>query len=110
MGKTLHGRSLDDLLAAFSESISFDQALYRHDIAGSRAHARMLAQVGLFRLLASYFRSPSFLNREAAEGKSEEDPRKHWSSASVTIMDLALLAALPLGALWISRDLVPQPV
>ena len=32
---------------AFTESISFDRALFRHDIAGSMAHATMLAQVGL---------------------------------------------------------------
>jgi argininosuccinate lyase len=32
---------------AFTESISFDQRLYRHDILASQAHARMLAQVGL---------------------------------------------------------------
>jgi argininosuccinate lyase len=31
----------------FTESISFDKTLYRHDIAGSMAHATMLAQVGL---------------------------------------------------------------
>jgi len=31
----------------FTESISFDKELYRHDIAGSMAHASMLAQVGL---------------------------------------------------------------
>lgn len=27
----------------FTESISFDKALYKHDIMGSRAHASMLA-------------------------------------------------------------------
>src|SRR5437762_2216109 len=32
---------------AFTESISFDRALFRHDIAGSMAHASMLAHVGL---------------------------------------------------------------
>ena len=31
----------------FTESVSFDQRLYQQDIAGSMAHARMLAQVGL---------------------------------------------------------------
>lgn len=31
----------------FSASIHFDRRLYRYDIAGSRAHARMLARVGL---------------------------------------------------------------
>ena len=32
---------------AFSGSIHFDMRLYRHDIAGSMAHAKMLAKVGL---------------------------------------------------------------
>src|SRR5262249_25627263 len=32
---------------AFTESISFDHRLYRQDITGSQAHARMLATVGL---------------------------------------------------------------
>ncbi|KAL3615356.1 hypothetical protein CASFOL_041017 [Castilleja foliolosa] len=31
----------------FTESISFDKALYKHDIMGSRAHASMLARQGL---------------------------------------------------------------
>ena len=31
----------------FSASIHFDRRLYRHDIAGSKAHAKMLARVGL---------------------------------------------------------------
>jgi argininosuccinate lyase len=39
--------STDKRLEAFSESISFDYRLYRQDIRGSIAHARMLAQQGL---------------------------------------------------------------
>ncbi|HWU68190.1 MAG TPA: argininosuccinate lyase [Stenotrophobium sp.] len=35
------------LVAAFSESVSYDQRLYRQDIAGSQAHARMLAKIGV---------------------------------------------------------------
>ncbi len=34
-------------VAQFTESISFDQRLWRHDIAGSMAHATMLQKVGL---------------------------------------------------------------
>ncbi|MEQ1827467.1 MAG: argininosuccinate lyase [Pirellula sp.] len=37
----------DNRLARFSESISFDHRLYRHDIRGSIAHARMLCKQGL---------------------------------------------------------------
>jgi len=32
---------------AFSGSVHFDRRLYRHDIAGSKAHAKMLAKIGL---------------------------------------------------------------
>ena len=35
------------LVARFSQSVSFDQRLWRQDIAGSQAHARMLAKVGV---------------------------------------------------------------
>jgi len=37
----------DKRLEQFSESISFDRRLYAHDIAGSIAHAQMLASAGL---------------------------------------------------------------
>jgi argininosuccinate lyase len=37
----------DALVEAFTESVSFDQRLWRQDIAGSTAHARMLANVGV---------------------------------------------------------------
>ncbi|MES2488230.1 MAG: argininosuccinate lyase [Pseudomonadota bacterium] len=36
-----------ELVARLSESVSFDKRLYRQDIAGSQAHARMLAKVGV---------------------------------------------------------------
>jgi argininosuccinate lyase len=48
--KTWGGRftgQTDNRVEAFTESISFDQRLYRHDIRASQAHARMLAEVGL---------------------------------------------------------------
>jgi argininosuccinate lyase len=48
--KTWGGRfsgETDARVEAFTESISVDQRLYRHDILASQAHARMLAQVGL---------------------------------------------------------------
>ena len=38
--------STDTFVEAFTASINFDQRLYRYDIAGSIAHARMLAHVG----------------------------------------------------------------
>ncbi len=39
--------STSSLMEAFSESVSFDRRLYRQDIAGSQAHARMLHKVGV---------------------------------------------------------------
>ncbi len=48
--KTWGGRfsaTTDNRVEAFTESISFDRRLYRHDIRASQAHARMLAEVGL---------------------------------------------------------------
>ena len=37
----------DGLVEEYTESVSFDQALYRQDIAGSMAHARMMARQGV---------------------------------------------------------------
>src|SRR5881398_3012031 len=48
--KTWGGRftgQTDARVEDFTESISFDRRLYKHDILASQAHARMLAEVGL---------------------------------------------------------------
>ncbi len=48
--KTWGGRfsgDTDPRVEAFTESISYDRRLWRYDIRGSQAHARMLAEVGL---------------------------------------------------------------
>ncbi len=48
--KTWGGRftgGTDRRVEAFTESITFDRRLYRHDIRASQAHARMLGEVGL---------------------------------------------------------------
>ncbi|CAK9313008.1 unnamed protein product [Citrullus colocynthis] len=39
--------SVTDAVERFTESISYDKDLYKHDISGSRAHASMLAKQGL---------------------------------------------------------------
>ena len=39
--------STSGLMEAFSQSVSFDARLYRQDIRGSQAHARMLGKVGV---------------------------------------------------------------
>ena len=41
------GQDTDTLMEAFSESVSFDWRLYRQDIQGSIAHARMLEAAGV---------------------------------------------------------------
>src|SRR5216117_3893808 len=41
------GEATDKLAKSFVESISYDRRLYKHDIAGSIAHATMLAKVSL---------------------------------------------------------------
>src|SRR3954469_7851734 len=41
------GEATDALAASFVESISYDRRIYKQDIAGSVAHATMLAKVGL---------------------------------------------------------------
>jgi argininosuccinate lyase len=38
------GKNMDDLVKGYTVSVPFDQRLYRQDIAGSIAHARMLAK------------------------------------------------------------------
>ncbi len=46
----LRGRfseATDAFVEAFTASVNFDQRLYRHDIAGSVAHARMLAEIDI---------------------------------------------------------------
>ncbi|XP_050213430.1 argininosuccinate lyase, chloroplastic [Mercurialis annua] len=40
-------KSVTDIVEKFTESISFDKHLYKHDIMGSKAHASMLCQQGL---------------------------------------------------------------
>jgi len=42
-----HRRSDDAIAQKFVESISYDRRIYKQDIAGSIAHATMLAKVGL---------------------------------------------------------------
>jgi len=50
-GSTLWGgrfsESTDAFVQEFTSSIAFDQRMYKQDIAGSRAHATMLAQTGV---------------------------------------------------------------
>src|SRR5215510_10407381 len=65
---------------AFTASLPFDRRLYRHDILGSIAHARMLARVGLIRAseARAIERGLGQIEREIESGKfrfaiSDED-------------------------------------
>jgi uncharacterized membrane protein len=72
----------------------------------------LLTQVGLYTLLGRFYRAHAKADQPTTETKSDEDelrsnPREFWTSTSTNIRDLALLAAMPLGALWLSRGLSP---
>jgi argininosuccinate lyase len=58
-------------VAAFTESVSFDSRLWRHDILGSIAHATMLAKIGVLskRELADIERELEAIGEEIASGK-----------------------------------------
>ena len=50
MATLWHGRfegGPGEALQALNDSLPFDRRMYREDVAGSRAHVRMLARVGL---------------------------------------------------------------
>src|SRR2546428_2680767 len=47
MRKGRFHKSVADIGQRYSESVSFDRRLYRHDIAGSIAHASALAGAGI---------------------------------------------------------------
>jgi uncharacterized membrane protein len=63
----------------------------------------MLVQLTLAVRLACFYPKTAFT--KTGDGDLEEDPRKYWTSTNVNITELALLAALPLGALWASNRL-----
>ena len=72
----------------------------------------LLFQMGLFGILAPFYRKLAVSNKPAPSQSEEaqEDPRRFWTSTTINITDLALLTALPLGALSISKllaSLVP---
>jgi argininosuccinate lyase len=70
------GELTDLLVETFTESVSFDWRLYPHDIAGSIAHARMLAKVGVLtraeaaRIAAGLTR----IRRDIEQGRFRWDP------------------------------------
>jgi argininosuccinate lyase len=91
--KTWGGRftnETDDRVEAFTESIHFDQRLYRQDIAASQAHARMLAEVGLLtteeaaRIVAALDKIAGEIERgEFSFSSKLEDIHTHIESALI---------------------------
>jgi argininosuccinate lyase len=78
--KTWGGRfteSTDDFVNSFTGSVAFDQRLYRQDIAGSIAHATMLAAVGV---LSTADRDAIISGLEAIRGEIERNEFT-WSAA-----------------------------
>jgi argininosuccinate lyase len=66
----------DALMTAINASIDFDRHLYRQDIAGSRAHARMLAHAGILTRAdaAAIDRGLAQVEQEIAAGRMKFDP------------------------------------
>jgi argininosuccinate lyase len=64
-----------EAVKAFTESVSFDWRLYKHDIAGSIAHAKGLAKIGILTKAeaAKIERALRVIEREIESGKF------HWS-------------------------------
>jgi argininosuccinate lyase len=63
-------------VAQFTESISFDSRLWRHDILGSVAHATMLRKIGLLSAaeLGAIRKGLKAINQEIESGKFRWDP------------------------------------
>lgn len=78
--KTWGGRfteTTDAFVAAFTASVEFDRRMYRQDIAGSIAHARMLARVGVL----SEADCAAIINGLEEIGAKIEQGKFEWSVA-----------------------------
>ena len=69
-GRFVSGPGAD--VAAFSESISFDWRLWRHDLAGSMAHATMLKTIGVL----TARESKAIIH--GLDHANSQDHRKRW--------------------------------
>jgi len=84
-------------LREYTESVSFDWKLYRHDIAGSSAHAKMLARIGVLnpRELADILEGLEEIRNEIDAGKFK------WSRDLEDVhmnIEAALTSRYPAGA------------
>jgi argininosuccinate lyase len=84
-------------VAQFTESISFDHRLWRHDIIGSMAHAEMLCRIGILtrKELRAIVRGLDAIGRDIAAGKFK------WNSALEDVhmnIEFELTRRVPAGA------------
>ena len=84
-------------VAQFTESISFDHRLWRHDILGSLAHAAMLRKIGVLSKAeaAAIARGLDQIGREIAAGKFRWKPELEDVHMNV---EAALTRRVPAGA------------
>ncbi|MBI3867295.1 MAG: argininosuccinate lyase [Verrucomicrobia bacterium] len=84
-------------VARFSESISFDWRLWRHDIAGSQAHARMLRKIGVLSAseLKAILRGLDAIAADIAAGRLRWDPALEDVHMNI---ESALSKRVPAGA------------
>ncbi len=70
------GKPADKLVAEYTASLPFDWRLYRHDIAGSIAHARMLAKQGIIseKEAEAITKGLASIREEIEQGKFEFKP------------------------------------
>ena len=66
-------KEADEKVLRYTESISFDWRLYRHDIAGSIAHAKMLAKQGIITIAEgkAIIKGLNEIRQEIEQGKFE---------------------------------------
>ena len=77
-------KPVDPLTEAFTQSISFDRVLYKHDIAGSLAHVQMLHKVGLIKRSEqdAICRGLAEILQEIEEGKLNFRRSLHWEEGA----------------------------
>jgi argininosuccinate lyase len=94
-GRFAHGPGAD--VAAFSESISFDWRLWRHDLLGSMAHAEMLGKIGVLTRTETkaIVRGLDNIGKEIAAGKFKWRPELEDVHMN---LESALTARVPAGA------------